>query len=718
MQKSNNQSALNKEFALADNQSKNIAFQLVFILLVVLLLGWYTSISLKYPYYFIWDMDYVTTVDMVLIQSGLLPDHISHTGFGMYLPLYFTTKIAYFFNVVSTLNLSDAAASLNPLAGIAELTDFIRLHTPFLIMTIVIFLSMAVYLIFDMSPWYLLFFIVFLGSQESLIYHSSMVRTELYSVFYFSASALMLALAVKFSASIAKFISLLAAGILLGLSFLTKIQSLFYIASLPLLFLAFTLFKNSNKQIPCHPLSKRPYLSLALSLVNLIIFLLLGIAAYPIPVPRGVPTWSSGFDITPMMVLFSLVFFLLFVWQLRLYATNKTSGDVFKFSACINIIALGFLLSFALHFLIYSNTALSLQYLLLDFKMIFFRKFVELYPKNFFFYISNFLSSFYYNPTLFIVSIILNLLLILGYRFKFIRITKGQLILCLTITILAFVNVAVGTRFILRDILWTEVLLNFMNLICFAVLISRLSEHRFRFIGIGGGLLIALFITNVAHACNMPARIDANYNLYGWWEDKEFSSVFGHNQPKYMEIMFRKYNTVTAKVAENYAAEHRQIRNTVGFVFKNQNITYRNIGILFEGFPAWTDDLSYKITEIPPKFAGAILVDNASIKPKEKFFFKKECVRRESEYLDKFSKPSADNQISVLTRRDLKILLFVTPDDAPNLISEEIIKTPYKVVLRNDSGRSIELQGLEIRSYCEIPLDKIKQKSFFIIKKT
>jgi len=28
------------------------------------------------------------------------------------------------------------------------------------------------------------------------------------------------------------------------------------------------------------------------------------------------------------------------------------------------------------------------------------------------------------------------------------------------------------------------------------------------------------------------------------------------------------------------------------------------------------------------------------------------------------------------------------------------------------------LQGLEIRSYCEIPLDKIKQKFFFVIKKT
>ena len=716
MQKFKNQPAQSKELVLTENQPKNIAFKLAFVLVIILLLGWYVSISHQYPYYFIWDMDYVATLDTVLIHSGLLPDHISHTGFGMYLPLVFTTKIAHFFNAVSVLDLTEVAGSLNPLAGIAELTDFIRLHTPFLIIAVVIFLSMAIYLIFDMSPWYLLFFLVFLGSQESLIYHSSMVRTELYSLFYWSASVLMLALAVKSATSAGKLTSLLAAGILLGLSFLTKIQSFFYVASLPLLFLIFTLLKNNQKQILSHPPLKHPYLVLMVSFVNLIIFLILGIASYSVLIPRGVPTWSSGFGITPLVILFFLIFLVLFVWQLRLCAAKKTSADSFKFLSCINIIAAGFLLSFALHFLIYPDSAVSLQYLLSDFKMVFFRKTRVLDPKSLSYYLSNFLQYLYYNPVLFIVSTLLNLLLILGYRLKFIQITKGLLILCLLITVFAIVNTTVGTRFYLRDILWKEVLLNFMSLFCFVVLINRLSEHRLRFIGIGSGLLIVLFFTNCIHACNMPARIDANYNLYGWWEDREFTSVFGCNQPKYMAIMYKKYNAATAKVAEEYAVEHRQIRNIASFVFKNQDITYRNIGILFEGFPAWTADLSCKITEIPSELSGAILVDNASVKLKEKFFFKEEYVRQESEYLDKFSKPFSDNLISVLTRRDLRVLLFVSPDDVPGLLNEQVVQTPYKIILRN-SSLSVELQGLEIKNYSEIPLDKIKQKFFFVIKK-
>ena len=160
-------------------QQKNTIFPVVFSAVVVLLLCWHVSISCNYPYYFIWDMDYITSLDTVLIQSGLLPDQMCHPSFGVYLPLFFSEKIAHLFDVVSALDLEDIAGSLNPLAAMAELTDFVRLHSPFLSVGIAVLLSMAMYLMFGMSRWYLFFFLVFLGTQESLAYHSIMVRTEL-----------------------------------------------------------------------------------------------------------------------------------------------------------------------------------------------------------------------------------------------------------------------------------------------------------------------------------------------------------------------------------------------------------------------------------------------------------------------------------------------------------------------------------------------------------
>ena len=50
------------------------------------------------------------------------------------------------------------------------------------------------------------------------------------------------------------------------------------------------------------------------------------------------------------------------------------------------------------------------------------------------------------------------------------------------------------------------------------------------------------------------------------------------------------------------------------------------------------------------------------------------------------------------------------------LVSREITKTPYKIALQN-TEQFIELQGLEINNYCEISLDKITQKFFFVIRK-
>lgn len=690
-------------------------FPVAVSVVVLLLLAWHISVCCDYPYYFIWDMDYIASLETVLIQSGLRPDHICHPGFGMNFFLFFSEKIAEVFGVLSVLNLDDVAASLNPLAGMAELTAFVRLHSPFLSVGIGVLLCMAIYRIFDISRWYLLFFLVFLGAQESLTYHSSMVRTEFYSVFYWSGAVLAMAIAAKSSSSIGRFASLLATGLLLGLSLLTKIQSLFYLAVLPVLaILVFSFFQDVHSQ-QCRAITRKgvPWL-LAVSLFNVIAFLFLGIASHLTPIPPGIPTWAAAFRVTPIFVIFFLALLGLFLCQLFSYRTDRISSDVFRSCSFLSIIAAGFILSFAFHFLLYSDGAVSLNYMLLNFKMMFLRepKLLKITEPSA--YISNFLSFLYYNPLLFIVNIVLNVLLVLGHRFRFVRITKSQLALCLVTTCLAFVNIAVGTRFILRDILWAEVLLNFLSLFYFSILLSRATRYRPILIRLGGGLLVVLFFVNCAHAANMPERIDANFNHYGWRQDKWFSWVYGGNQRRYEEIIRKKYNAAAAWIAGTKAADHKRIRRTVDFVFKNQPITHRNIGIVFEGFSAWSADSDYRITEVPPALRGDILADNASVGLKQDFFFREEHVKGDSEYLNKFRKPSSGERISVLTRRDLQIFLFVQPDDVSALVSEVITQTPYKIVLRNNK-QTIRLQGLEIKNYCEIPLAKITRKYFFVI---
>ncbi|MBA7699482.1 hypothetical protein ES703_108179 [subsurface metagenome] len=480
-------------------QQKNAVFAVVFSAVIVLLLAWYVFTSCDYPYYFIWDMDYVICLDTVLIQSGLLPDHICHPGSGIYLPLFFSEKIAHLFGVLSALDLEELAGSLNPLAAMAELTDFVRLHSPFLSIGIAVFLSMAMHLMFGMSRWYLLLFLVFLGTQESLVYHSSMIRTELYSVFYWSGAVLAMAIAAKAAGPVKRCGALLITGLLLGLCFLTKIQSLFYLASLSvLLLLVFSLFQDKQKPNRRDITRKAARWILAVSFFNVTAFLILGIASYSAPWPRGVPTWASAFRVTPIATLFFLVLLSLSLCQLLLYLINKVSSDIFRFSSFLSITAAGFILSFTFCFFLYSDAAVSLHYMLLNFKIMFLRvpKLLKIPEPSV--YAPNLLLHLRYNPTLFIVNIALNLLLVFGYLRKFVRITKGQLVLCLLVTALAFVNIAVVTRPIFRDTLWKEVLLNFLNLFYFAILVSRATRYRPLLARVGGGLLIVLFFVNIA----------------------------------------------------------------------------------------------------------------------------------------------------------------------------------------------------------------------------
>jgi hypothetical protein len=711
-----NSDAQKLEAELIGEQQKNMIFPIVFSAVIVLLLGWYILVCCDYPYYFIWDMDHVTCLDTVLIQSGLLPNHICHPNSSMYLPMISSEKIAYFFGVLSAINLAEVSGSLNPLVVMAELTDYVRLHSPFLSIGIVILLCTAIQVIFRMSRWWVLFFIAFMGVQESLTYHSSMIRSELYSVLYWCGAILTMAAAVKTSGPVKRYAGLLATGVLLGLCYLSKVQSLFYLITAPvLLLLMFSLSEDSQKKGLRGLTNKGTFRVLAVSLFNVVAFTLLCIFSYSTPIPEGVPTWAVAFGITPIAAMFFLALLSLFLCQLYLRLTNKVSSDVFKFSSFFSVIGAGFILSFALFFIFYSNAALSLQYILINCKIAFLRvpeSGLRVPPAE---YISHFLLHVRYNPTLFIVHIVLILLLVFGYRRGFVRITKYQVALCLVATCLAFVSVAVVTRVILRDILWKDVLLNFLNLFYFAILVNRANRNQLTLTRVGAGLLIVLFLVNCAHSCNMPVRIDANYTQYGWRADKFFGTTYGGNQLKYARMMRERYNNTTAWVAETQAVNHRQIRRTVDFVFKNQAITLRNIGVVFEGFSAWSDALDYKITEVPSALRGSILVDNASVELKSKTFFKEEDVRKHSEYMDKFKKPSSPGLLSVLTRPDLKIFLFVYANDVSNLLSREIVQTPYKIVLRNQE-QSVELYGLEIKNYCEIKLDKIKGKFFFVIQ--
>src|SRR6516162_6405961 len=113
------------------NMNRQLLYACALIQIATITLIFFLIRSIRYPFYFIFDMDHTTMLDMLLINSGRLPDHLNHTALGMYVFMRLTSSVASALGVLTTFRLEDVGAALNPLLPVAELTTFLRLHSPF-----------------------------------------------------------------------------------------------------------------------------------------------------------------------------------------------------------------------------------------------------------------------------------------------------------------------------------------------------------------------------------------------------------------------------------------------------------------------------------------------------------------------------------------------------------------------------------------------------------
>ena len=692
-----------------DKRDRKGLMRIIYVTIALILFAWYWHINSSYPYYFIWDMDHITTLDTLSINSGMLPDHISHTGFGMYLALAKTTTIGQAAKAVSAINFQEVTTSLNPVMTTAELTGFIKAHQPFLLLAIGLLLALSLYLIFDTGEWVAVLGLAVIGTSEAFAYHASMIRTEMYSVFFWASAVLTIIAAVRSVKAKNAILLYIISGLFLGLSFTTKVQSLFYLVATGLL----VLFLNSIY-------SKEPYANnsrlikskwpMWAGLFNCIVFVILTAAAYGQEIPGGVPTWARGFGITPLWILFFVTLFELFVWQAVL-TMGERRYEWYTTASTLNYIAFGFILSFFLHFAVYKNLGLGWQYLLLDYKMIFLRDTVMFSLNDPGIYLRDFILYVKYNPVMFAALCVLNVIVASQYYNK--RIKRKELVLALLITTVLLVNILIGTRYILRDILWKEIMVDFWILFLTAYVLKNSSGRGLvKFVFITASVLL---VSNISHSLVMPKRIDANYNLYGWQQEKFFGEVYRGNQKLFSEIIKANYNNKTLGEARKQVEDYKKIRRTAEFVFINQGITLRNIGIAGEGFKICATDPAWRIESVPQALSGAILVDSSNTKRNGRLL-KEEYVTQNHEYMDKFEdKHLRQDEIAVLGRSDLAIFLFAPEGNINGLVSYNIIKTTYKITAVKGNEK-MEFTGAEVKNYASIPLKMLGAKYFFVLR--
>ena len=277
-----------------------------------------------------------------------------------------------------------------------------------------------------------------------------------------------------------------------------------------------------------------------------------------------------------------------------------------------------------------------------------------------------------------------------------------------------FLQVFVATRPIAHDMIFVEPLADVMTLVFILVIAKRAVRHRTGLYAISLAVATVLIGSNLLHASRTLRDLHYLTSQYGWRPNRWFSHVY-IGQGLYTRLMLERYQDGARAVAEPLARRQAEIRRVVEFVFQNQTITHRNIGLLALGFPVWTSDLAWKISALPEDFEG-IVVDNGSLptRPESTWDF-----RAETE-LERV-KQVPPGHIVALDRFDLEVYLFVERRDLAQLRSRSLVSEPsLEIRLKNGKESRImsalRVAPLRVALIAEIPVDRIDGNFFFVIR--
>ena len=403
------------------------------------------------------------------------------------------------------------------------------------------------------------------------------------------------------------------AGSFLGLCFLTKIQAIFYLVAAPLLLLraaapaggVVAAFAPRTKREANH--------AAAIGSLAFVLFAALLVHAHstPGPSPLEHQTFAAEFRLTGLglaaLALYAAVAGLLVALVIR----GTWTSPVFAFLRACALLLLGFVLAFALHLVPFGWSGEGLRYMAYDTKVLFFRGSfaagqAELGR------VEQLWRQLAWDPAL---LALLGLFAFTSLReiwdthFERARAAGG--LVQLGLASIALLNAAIASRFVLRDVVWTQVLAMVVVLIASFDFFRRRTTGRVIVIG----LLALVMVEQLAHGRDVIRRLEANYNLYGFREDRWFKGVYFGDHLRYAAIMKNHYggeNSPLRDVAQRSARRYGESRRTADYVLQEQGIDLRRIGVLSEGFPIWVGDESLRVTALPEDLREATVIDPTS----------------------------------------------------------------------------------------------------------
>ncbi len=670
-----------------------------------------------YPYYFMWDMDQLTALDLMLIQSGYLPDQVHHPSFGMYLFLTLSTSAARLLDILPTISFDDLTHSLNPILPLAEVTDYLRAHSSLLILACGLLMFLFLTIVFDLSmtsPLVLLLFVAAIF-QSWGFFHSTMIRSELYALFFWHLALFIVALSSLHRDSAVRISLFLFAGLLLGLAYLTKIQIFPYMLVAVVLVHMVLLLRSADFTDLGRLLENHPLRFYAVIVVSIEIFLIMWVYSSVTPFRDGmfVVGWGVpfGMNFGGWFVLLAAggLLAMQVAWRHYNFPGLRYMGPVL---VALSVISLGFVLSAFLGLLLFTSLETGWYYAIINFKVAFTRHleipdFIIIVRKSF-----NVIKVVIADNYILFLCLLLSFCALAIVSFMAItqRVRTSGLIIfgSLAVSLIIFFLGFPFFRLYLRDNIWHQTLPSFAILTVIAALISFRSSTRDKNTDIvsttGASILaILLIMSNFMAVSSTILRTKLNFNIFGWVPERTLKHVTSGNQKKYTTLVQQKLPGKFSAVEAGTRAAFRQtlsrsfLKQTVSFVLPNDIVPLTKIGVLAKNHSV-SSNRNHRISSFPRMLSNTILVDLADLPDRNIRRIDPDVVNRimETEVFEKRLPQLAGNLTLILPRRDLRIFLFRAQEN------DATSQCGGLTVTVDREGQAAAFCGQEVVKYTEI----------------
>ncbi len=645
------------------------------IVVAVGLLALYRSISANDPWYVMPDMDLVTTVDMLLIGDGEIPDNVTHPAAGMYMLLATTRRVADAIRPASAIGLSDLEGAMNPAACMAEAADFFRAHAPVLQLGIVLLLWLGLVRLLRPGPWIAVAVLVLLGVQPSLFYHSALIRAGAYGMLYWAGALAVLATTARPGGTERRAGAWLLGGALLALALLSKLQLLLPVGGLFLAAPLFPCLARGDAESPGAERRPPPRWLAPLAWGTFVAAVGLLLLALRVEHPPQFWTLQGARSPTPQ-ALGTGVGLLLLALGASTPAIRRRAAEPLR---AWTLLVTGGLLSLLLFFPLYNNAATAGTHALRVLDMTFLRTLPH--DADLARLLWRAKATVAFRPLLVAMHAALSLGLAAGIATGAVRLPRRAWWIPPAVSALLGLHLLLATRPILRDLLLLEIPLTATSLFYAALLLRRTRGRPLLVSAALAAILLAFAVVSIVHAAAIPMRLDAETHRFGWNERFALRwPIDRGRQLRYREIMAAYFADLhaaqpgeadspppcadPADLVRRAARRHAEIRRTARLVLPATGPTHRRMAPLAPGVPVETGPEPLRVLRAPTELLGANLVDVAGARLRPEPRYEPALVAEPDWSLEKRTRSGERTRIPVLPRTGLTLYACVREEAA------------------------------------------------------